>query len=168
MLTCTHSSRCQWSTATSCPIHPQAPFSRLATPSCTACPSLLPVGDVLAPLVSSLPLELRPTIEAFLANCLAVFDDLDATLLEMNPFTFDGSGMPFPLDIRMVSQRCRKPQLQTGRTAADLQDSCRVAVFGHQPVSKVTDRVQRLCRQHNHAAIWAVLAHFLVLLSSSG
>lgn len=58
-------------------------------------------GDVLAPLVSSLPLELRPTIEAFLANCLAVFDDLDATLLEMNPFTFDGSGMPFPLDIRM-------------------------------------------------------------------
>lgn len=52
--------------------------------------------------MSSLPLELRPTIEAFLANCLAVFDDLDATLLEMNPFTFDGSGMPFPLDIRMV------------------------------------------------------------------
>uniref|UniRef100_A0A383VJY3 ATP citrate synthase n=1 Tax=Tetradesmus obliquus TaxID=3088 RepID=A0A383VJY3_TETOB len=58
-------------------------------------------GDVLAPLVSGLPLELRPTIEAFLANCLAVFDDLDATLLEMNPFTFDGNGMPFPLDIRM-------------------------------------------------------------------
>jgi ATP citrate (pro-S)-lyase len=60
-------------------------------------------GDVLAPLVSALPLELRPTIEAFLANCLAVFDDLDATLLEMNPFTFDSNGMPFPLDIRMVS-----------------------------------------------------------------
>lgn len=60
-------------------------------------------GEVLAPLVSGLPLELRPTIEAFLANCLAVFDDQDATLLEMNPFTFDGNGMPFPLDIRMVS-----------------------------------------------------------------
>jgi succinyl-CoA synthetase beta subunit len=61
---------------------------------------------VLAPLVSALPLELRPTIEAFLANCLAVFDDLDATLLEMNPFTFDSNGMPFPLDIRMVSCLC--------------------------------------------------------------
>jgi succinyl-CoA synthetase beta subunit len=61
------------------------------------------LGEVLAPLVSSLPLEIRPTIEAFLANCLAVFDDLDATLLEMNPFTFDSSGKPFPLDIRMVS-----------------------------------------------------------------
>jgi hypothetical protein len=35
-----------------------------------------------------------------------VFDDLDATLLEMNPFTFDGSGMPFPLDIRMVRVCC--------------------------------------------------------------
>eukprot|EP00775_Hariotina_reticulata_P011454 gene11454-11600_t len=58
-------------------------------------------GDVLAPLVSALPLEIRPTIEAFLANCLAVFDDLDATLLEMNPFTFDSNGKPFPLDIRM-------------------------------------------------------------------
>jgi ATP citrate (pro-S)-lyase len=56
----------------------------------------------LAPLVSGLPLELRPSIEAFLANCLAVFDDLDATLLEMNPFTLDPSGKPFPLDIRMV------------------------------------------------------------------
>jgi hypothetical protein len=52
--------------------------------------------------VSGLPLELRPSIEAFLANCLAVFDDLDATLLEMNPFTLDPSGKPFPLDIRMV------------------------------------------------------------------
>lgn len=58
-------------------------------------------GEVLAPLVSGLPLELRPSIEAFLANCLAVFDDLDASLLEMNPFTLDPTGKPFPLDIRM-------------------------------------------------------------------
>ena len=57
----------------------------------------------MAPLVSGLPLELRPSIEAFLANCLAVFDDLDASLLEMNPFTLDPTGKPFPLDIRMVS-----------------------------------------------------------------
>jgi hypothetical protein len=71
-------------------------------------------GDVLAPLVSSLPLELRPTIEAFLANCLAVFDDLDATLLEMNPFTFDSSGMPFPLDIRMVSMHQQEHNTLSG------------------------------------------------------
>ncbi|KAF8066386.1 ACLA-2 [Scenedesmus sp. PABB004] len=65
-------------------------------------PTATPItGDVLAPLVSGLPLELRPGLEAFLANCLAVFDDLDATLLEMNPFTLDGAGLPFPLDIRM-------------------------------------------------------------------
>ena len=29
-----------------------------------------------------------------------VFLDLDFTLLEMNPFTLDPSGMPFPLDMR--------------------------------------------------------------------
>jgi len=59
-------------------------------------------SDVLAPLVSSLPLELRPKMEAFLSNCLSVFDNLDCTLLEMNPFTLDpASGQPFPLDIRM-------------------------------------------------------------------
>ena len=41
-------------------------------------------------------------MEAFLSNCLSVFDHLDCTLLEMNPFTLDpASGQPFPLDIRM-------------------------------------------------------------------
>jgi hypothetical protein len=35
-------------------------------------------------------------------NPQQVFDDLDATLLEMNPFTLDpASGQPFPLDIRV-------------------------------------------------------------------
>lgn len=34
------------------------------------------------------------------ASC-QVFLDLDCTLLEMNPFTLDASGQPFPLDIRM-------------------------------------------------------------------
>lgn len=81
--------------------------------SCKPLPLLL-AGDVLAPLVSSLPLELRPTIEAFLANCLAVFDDLDASLLEMNPFTFDGSGLPFPLDIRMVRRLTTLSSMQSG------------------------------------------------------
>ncbi len=31
---------------------------------------------------------------------MQVFLDLDFTLLEMNPFTIDPSGMPFPLDMR--------------------------------------------------------------------
>lgn len=73
-------------------------------PAAASAAAAVSVGEVLAPLVSGLPLELRPSIEAFLANCLAVFDDLDATLLEMNPFTLDPSGKPFPLDIRMVRQ----------------------------------------------------------------
>eukprot|EP00983_Pelagomonas_calceolata_P025836 809444-Pelagomonas_calceolata.AAC.5 len=34
---------------------------------------------------------------------LQVFLDVDATLIEMNPFTFDLTGEPFPLDIRLVS-----------------------------------------------------------------
>eukprot|EP00877_Chromochloris_zofingiensis_P003903 jgi/Chrzof1/13513/Cz08g00180.t1 len=65
-------------------------------------PTLQPLtGEVLAPLVSSLPLELRPKMEQFLSKCFEVFDDLDCSLLEMNPFTLDSSGQPFPLDIRM-------------------------------------------------------------------
>ena len=31
---------------------------------------------------------------------MQVFLDLDFTLLEMNPFTLDSNGMPFPLDMR--------------------------------------------------------------------
>ncbi len=31
---------------------------------------------------------------------LQVFRDLDFTLLEMNPFTLDAAGAPFPLDMR--------------------------------------------------------------------
>jgi ATP citrate (pro-S)-lyase len=29
-----------------------------------------------------------------------VYEDLDFTLLEMNPFTLDAAGKPFPLDMR--------------------------------------------------------------------
>ncbi|GBF94241.1 ATP-citrate synthase alpha chain [Raphidocelis subcapitata] len=61
-----------------------------------------PTSAALAPLVASLPLELRPKMEAFIRNCYEVFDDLDCSMLEMNPFTLDPkSGQPFPLDIRM-------------------------------------------------------------------
>ena len=33
-------------------------------------------------------------------TCWQVFLDLDFTLMEMNPFTLDPKGMPFPLDMR--------------------------------------------------------------------
>ena len=39
----------------------------------------------------------------FVLNCLRAFQvflDLDFTLLEMNPFTLDSDGNPFPLDMR--------------------------------------------------------------------
>lgn len=56
----------------------------------------------LAPLLAELPLEARPALEKFIAAAYAVYDDLDASLLEMNPFTFEPStGQPFPLDMRM-------------------------------------------------------------------
>ncbi|KAK9817084.1 hypothetical protein WJX72_009285 [[Myrmecia] bisecta] len=57
-------------------------------------------SDKLAPLLSGLPLELRPKMEHFIKSCLQVFSDLDFTLMEMNPFTLDHTGQPFPLDMR--------------------------------------------------------------------
>ncbi|EIE24609.1 ATP-citrate lyase subunit A [Coccomyxa subellipsoidea C-169] len=57
-------------------------------------------NDSLAPLLSSLPLELRPDMETFIQACYEVFLDLDFTLMEMNPFTLDSEGKPFPLDMR--------------------------------------------------------------------
>ncbi|CAK9873701.1 unnamed protein product [Sphagnum jensenii] len=55
--------------------------------------------ELCAPLVATLPWEVRRKIEEFLKGVFAVFQDLDFTLLEMNPFTLvDGS--PYPLDMR--------------------------------------------------------------------
>lgn len=48
-----------------------------------------PTSAALAPLVATLPLELRPRLEAFVRDCVGVFEDLDCTMLEMNPFTLD-------------------------------------------------------------------------------
>lgn len=56
---------------------------------CAATLPPFPTGEVLAPLVSVLPLEVRPALEGFISRCLTVFGDLDATLLEMNPFTLE-------------------------------------------------------------------------------
>nr|APT69331.1 ATP-citrate lyase small subunit [Dunaliella tertiolecta]APT69333.1 ATP-citrate lyase small subunit [Dunaliella tertiolecta] len=58
-------------------------------------------SDDVAPLTAKLPLELRNKVGDFIQSVFKVFLDVDATLIEMNPFTFDLSGQPFPLDIRM-------------------------------------------------------------------
>ncbi|XP_024372226.1 ATP-citrate synthase alpha chain protein 3 [Physcomitrium patens] len=56
-------------------------------------------SELCAPLIATLPLEVRPIIEAFLKGSFAVFEDLDFTLLEMNPFTLVNN-VPLPLDMR--------------------------------------------------------------------
>ncbi|KAL3152236.1 ATP-citrate synthase alpha chain protein 2 [Trebouxia sp. C0010 RCD-2024] len=57
-------------------------------------------SNSLAPLTATLAIELRKKMENFIAACYQVFQDLDFTLMEMNPFTVDPKGMPFPLDMR--------------------------------------------------------------------
>lgn len=64
----------------------------------------IPTGSSLtpetcAPLVATLPLEIKETIEQFIKVVYAVFLDLDFTFLEMNPFTLV-DGKPYPLDMR--------------------------------------------------------------------
>lgn len=54
----------------------------------------------LAPLLSTLPMEIKGNMETFLKAAFQVFLDLDFTLMEMNPFTLDSQGRPFPLDMR--------------------------------------------------------------------
>lgn len=56
--------------------------------------------DLLAPLISTLPLELKAKMADFISGCFKVYQDLDFSLMEMNPFTLDASGSPFPLDMR--------------------------------------------------------------------
>ncbi|EFH68852.1 hypothetical protein ARALYDRAFT_888357 [Arabidopsis lyrata subsp. lyrata] len=64
----------------------------------------LPTGasltpEICAPLVATLPLEIKAEIEEFIKVIFTLFQDLDFTFLEMNPFTLvDGS--PYPLDMR--------------------------------------------------------------------
>ncbi|KAH6770798.1 ATP-citrate lyase A-1 [Perilla frutescens var. hirtella] len=64
----------------------------------------LPTGasftsEVSAPLVATLPLEIKPVIEEFIKFIYTLFLDLDFTFLEMNPFTLV-NGKPYPLDMR--------------------------------------------------------------------
>ncbi|XP_047963465.1 ATP-citrate synthase alpha chain protein 1 [Salvia hispanica] len=55
--------------------------------------------ELCAPLVATLPLEVKPVIEEFISFVYALFLDLDFTFLEMNPFTLV-NGKPYPLDMR--------------------------------------------------------------------
>lgn len=48
----------------------------------------------------TLPPERKAKTAEFIKACYKVFKDLDFTLLEMNPFTFDADGNPAPLDMR--------------------------------------------------------------------
>ncbi|KAK7243694.1 hypothetical protein RIF29_38504 [Crotalaria pallida] len=64
----------------------------------------LPTGvsltsENIAPLVATLPLEVKGEIEEFLKAIFTLFQDLDFTFLEMNPFTLV-NGKPYPLDMR--------------------------------------------------------------------
>ncbi|KAL3688847.1 hypothetical protein R1sor_015156 [Riccia sorocarpa] len=56
-------------------------------------------SELAAPLIATLPLEIRPIFEHFLQGVFNVYTDLDFTLLEMNPFTLV-NGAPYPLDMR--------------------------------------------------------------------
>ena len=66
----------------------------------------LDAGKV-APLISTVPQEIRPSLESFIIDTFHVFLDLDATMLEMNPFILipssedRGALSAFPLDIRL-------------------------------------------------------------------
>lgn len=65
----------------------------------------VPTGETLtaehlAVLFGTLPPELRPGMEKFVLTAWEVYRDSDFTLMEMNPFTLDASGAPFPLDMR--------------------------------------------------------------------
>ncbi|KAJ1399816.1 Succinyl-CoA synthetase-like [Sesbania bispinosa] len=56
-------------------------------------------SENIAPLVATLPLEIKGEIEEFLKVIFTLFQDLDFTFLEMNPFTLV-NGKPYPLDMR--------------------------------------------------------------------
>ncbi|XP_047332289.1 ATP-citrate synthase alpha chain protein 2 [Impatiens glandulifera] len=56
-------------------------------------------SEVCAPLVATLPLEVKEVIKEFIQVIFALFLDLDFTFLEMNPFTLV-NGKPYPLDMR--------------------------------------------------------------------
>jgi ATP citrate (pro-S)-lyase len=59
----------------------------------------LMTNEAIAPLIATLPMEVRDIIRDFIKGVFSVFQDLDFTFLEMNPFTLV-NGAPYPLDMR--------------------------------------------------------------------
>ncbi|WJX67290.1 ATP-citrate synthase alpha chain protein 1 [Trifolium repens] len=64
----------------------------------------IPTGESLtseniSALIATLPLEVKGEIEEFLKVIFNIFQDLDFTFLEMNPFALV-DGKPYPLDMR--------------------------------------------------------------------
>ncbi|AES66137.1 putative ATP citrate synthase [Medicago truncatula] len=64
----------------------------------------IPTGESLtaeniSPLIATLPLEIKGELEDFLKVIFNIFQDLDFTFLEMNPFALV-DGKPYPLDMR--------------------------------------------------------------------
>ncbi|MCL7041632.1 hypothetical protein MKW94_026753, partial [Papaver nudicaule] len=56
-------------------------------------------SEACAPLIATLPLEVRAKIGDFIKGVFSVFQDLDFSFVEMNPFTLV-KGEPYPLDMR--------------------------------------------------------------------
>lgn len=56
-------------------------------------------SELCAPLVATLPLEIKGVIEEFIKVVYSLFLDLDFSFLELNPFTLV-EGKPYPLDMR--------------------------------------------------------------------
>ncbi|CAL0314073.1 unnamed protein product [Lupinus luteus] len=56
-------------------------------------------SETIAPLVATLPLEIKGEIEEFVKVIFNLFQDLDFSFLEMNPFALV-DGKPYPLDMR--------------------------------------------------------------------
>ena len=72
----------------------------------------VPVGEnadaksIEKALDGKIPAGRKSKAAGFFAKAHAVFADLDLSLLEMNPFTFDSNGNFFPLDLRMEIDDC--------------------------------------------------------------
>ncbi|KAG9449858.1 hypothetical protein H6P81_009823 [Aristolochia fimbriata] len=63
-------------------------------------PTELPFTSALcAPLIATLPLEVKDILKEFIMAVFDLFLDLDFTFIEMNPFTLV-NGKPYPLDMR--------------------------------------------------------------------
>jgi ATP citrate (pro-S)-lyase len=60
------------------------------------------IGDEeIAQFTEHVPQDRKKRLSDFIKACCRVFRDMDFTLLEMNPFTFDTEGNPVPLDMRV-------------------------------------------------------------------